>query len=200
MQPSGRNAVVRLVIIAALAMLGGIRSTVAQQAVYSEDDVKAAFLYHFGTYVAWPVPASAQEPITIVVLGAPTVAERLQAFLPGRTIQGRPVAVRALAELDALAGDEILFIGSQFNDRLSALIETIGQQPVLIVSDAENGLEQGAMVNFQLVDQRLRFEVSLRAAQDAGLMLSSRLLSAALRVETVDCGFHCHLLGPGNRV
>jgi hypothetical protein len=33
----------------------------------------------------------------------------------------------------------------------------------------------------------VRFEVSLRKAEDSGLMLSSRLLSAALRVVTSSC-------------
>jgi hypothetical protein len=60
-------------------------------------------------------------------------------------------------------------------------------RPVLVVTDSPDGLEQGGMVNFQQVDERLRFEISLPRAEEAGLVLSSRLLSAALRVETSQC-------------
>jgi uncharacterized protein DUF4154 len=52
-------------------------------------------------------------------------------------------------------------------------------------------------VNFQLVDQRVRFEISLRNAKAAGLVLSSRLLSAAIRVETSSCWIDCRRVAPG---
>jgi hypothetical protein len=64
---------------------------------------------------------------------------------------------------------------------------------VLVVADAQDGLRHGAMVNFQLVDQRVRFEISLRNAKAAGLVLSSRLLSAAIRVETSSCWGDCRV-------
>jgi hypothetical protein len=196
MQPFGRNGLVVRMALAALVAASCALPRAFAQPAYSEDEVKAAFLYHFGTYVQWPAPAD-DDAITIAVLGAPTIVAQLQRFLPNRSIQGRAVAVRALTTLDDLRSDEILFIGAEFNGRLRELIDTVDARPILIVSDARDGLDQGAMVNFQLVDRRVRFEISLPAAQSAGLMLSSRLLSAALRVETVDCRFGCHdYVGP----
>ena len=195
MQPLGRTGTFLRLMVAALVAACCVlpHAHAQQQAAYSEDEVKAAFLYHFGTYVEWPAPANpASDPITIAVLGAAGVVEQLERFLPEREIQGRPVTVRQLDTIGDLANDEILFIGPEFNGRLSDLIESVGQRPILVVSDAQDGLDHGAMVNFQLVGERVRFEISLPAAQSAGLMLSSRLLSAALRVETVDCWFGCH--------
>jgi hypothetical protein len=165
----------------AFVLLGRVE---AQEAVYDANQVKAAFLYHFGTYVQWPAAAQSGDAITIAVLGAQSVADQLVRFLPGRTIQGRPVRVRALSSIGDLGDEEVLFIGSEHNARLDDVLAVVGQRATLIVTDAEDGLEHGSMVNFQLVDQRVRFEISLRRAEDAGLMLSSRLLSAALRVET----------------
>jgi hypothetical protein len=159
----------------------------AQRDVYDADQVKAAFLYHFGTYVQWPTAASPGDPITIAVLGGDGVAAQLEQFLPGRTIQGRTVVVRALERIEDLGDEEILYIGSEHSDRLDTLTQTIGPRPVLVVTDAEDGLDHGAMVNFQLVDSRVRFEISVPRAEEVGLALSSRLLSAALRVETSEC-------------
>jgi hypothetical protein len=169
-----------------------------QQAAYSADEVKAAFLYHFGTYVRWPAPA-ANRPLTIAVLGAAPVAKQLAAYLPGRTINGRPVEVRPIERVEDVSADEIVFIGAEFNGRLAQLIGTLGNRPVLIVTDAADGLAAGAMVNFQLVDERVRFEISLTKAQDAGLMLSSRLLSAAMRVQTSSCWVSCGGRGSAGR-
>jgi hypothetical protein len=172
---------------AAIFALVGLGAAQAQQP-YSADEVKAAFLYHFGTYVEWPiVAAEPSDTVTIAILGAAGVAEELRDFLPGRTIHGRRVELRLLARIQDLRDDEMLFIGKENNARLSDLIDVVGSRPTLIVTDATDGLADGAMVNFQVVDQRVRFEVSLRKAEDSGLMLSSRLLSAALRVVTSSC-------------
>ena len=187
----GKRFLVPFALVAWLTIIASVGPLEAQEAVYLEDEVKAAFLYHFGTYVQWPTEARPGEAITIAVLGAPAVVAQLEGFLPGRTIQERPVVVRQLADIGELADEGVLFIGAEHNARLAALLEMVGERPVLIVTDARDGLAQGAMINFQLIDQRLRFEISLPTAENAGLMLSSRLLSAALRVETADCVFPC---------
>lgn len=172
----------RLVLVLAAAA-GGTAEHASAQSAYAADEVKAAFLYHFGSYVQWP-DTGGEDTITIAVLGADSVREALSDFLPGRTIQGRPARVRGVRSIDNLGDAQILFIGEQDNGRLASLIDQIGDRPVLVVTDAPEGLDTGAVVNFQLVDRRVRFEISVPAAEAAGLMLSSRLLSAALRVKT----------------
>ena len=167
-----------------------------QRPAYSADEVKAAFLYRFGTYVEWPVVKPAGDPITIAVLGAPSVAMLLADYVPGRTIQNRPVEVRPIARIEDVRDSELLFIGREHSAMLSELVDALGSRPVLVVADAPEGLKHGAMVNFQLVDQRVRFEISLRNAKAAGLVLSSRLLSSAIRVETSSCSYDCRPVAP----
>ena len=127
------------------------------------------------------------------MLGAPNVAMQLATYLPGRSIQGRPVEVRPVERIGDVGDAEVLFIGEDRSSMLTELITALGKRPTLVVTDAADGLKHGAMVNFQIVSQRVRFEISLRKAQDAGLMLSSALLSAAIRVETSSCWGECHL-------
>lgn len=170
-------------VLASVSWWGaGVFGAAAQEPVYDASQVKAAFLYHFGTYVQWPTAGSSTDPITIAVLGEENVAGQLAQFLPGRRIRERPLEVRSIESIGQLGDEEVLFIGSAHNRELSTLIEAIGERPVLLVTDATGGLDSGAMVNFQLVDSRVRFEISLPRAQQAGLTLSSRLLSAAFRV------------------
>jgi hypothetical protein len=173
--------------LSAFVLATVVLAPLAQEAVYDANEVKAAFLYHFGTYVQWPTEAAPTDPITIAVLGDAAVAAQLARFLPGRRIAGRPVEARTIARIEDLVDEELLFIGSAHNARLVEITGSIAMRPVLVVTDSPDGLEQGAMVNFQQVDERLRFEISLPRAEEAGLVLSSRLLSAALRVETSQC-------------
>jgi hypothetical protein len=171
-------------LVASVAVLPGLAS--AQEVVYTEAEVKAAFLYHFATYVQWPDDGDA--PITIAVLGAPGVATQLETFLsgePGRRIRDRAVSVRRLEDLRDLDSDHhVLFIGAQLDDRLDVVVDALGARPVLVVTDARDALERGAMINFQVIGQSVRFEISLVNAEEAGLTLSSRLLAAAVHVET----------------
>lgn len=195
----------RLAIAAAL-LAASAHHAAAQEPVYDADQVKAAFLYHFGTYVEWPTPAPETDAITIAVLDEPSIAEQLAAFLPGRRIAGRVVETVTIDSIDDVGDAEIVFIGRRHNERLAELIAELEQRPTLVVTDADEGLDQGSMVNFKIVDARVRFEISVPRAEDAGLKLSSRLLSAALRVETSDCcrnevqkGFAIVKRGDGNR-
>lgn len=156
----------------------------AQDAIYSADRVKAAFIYHFSTYVNWPEPVAANGEFTIAVLGADDVATELEQFVPGHAIQGRPMSVRRLRSVDELGSEEVLFVGADRNSRLPEYLEVVESRPVLVVTDVPDGLHQGAMINFRVVDSRVRFEISQRAAESVGLELSSRLLAAAMFVDT----------------
>jgi hypothetical protein len=55
-------------------------------------------------------------------------------------------------------------------------------RPILTVSAADGALEQGCVINFRVVDDRVRFEVSVDAAEQGGIHLNSRLFSVATNV------------------
>lgn len=154
------------------------------QGVYDEDSVKAAFLYHFSTFVVWPDTRQADEEFVIAVLGDDDVAEELEIYLPGHAIQGRPMRARRLEDIEDVTDEDVVFIGAARLRSLSADLAALENRPILVVTDAEGALDQGAIINFRNVDQRIRFEISVPAAEDAGLVLSSRLLAAAMFVDT----------------
>lgn len=182
--PAGRLA--RYALLASLALLAVVaaENAFAQEEVYDVEEVKAAFLYHFSAFVLWPDSAPEGDAFTIAVLGAPEVAAELRRYLPGRSLHGRPMQVRELGSIDQLDGEAVLYIGPSRNDRLEELLGEVIGRPLLVVTDARGALRMGSMINFRLVDRRVRFEISLPAAERAGLELSSRLLSAALFVDT----------------
>jgi hypothetical protein len=178
---AARLASAALAVVAAFTTLAP--PVDAQQQVYSADRVKAAFLYHFTTYVNWPADVLEDDVFTIAVLGSDSVAEELSEYLPGHTIQGRPMEVRQVRSVGELDEEEVLYIGPRENRRLNEHLAQLAARPMLVVTDDPDGLRNGAVINFRIVDERVRFEISLRSAQQAGLELSSRLLSAAMSVE-----------------
>ena len=90
--------------------------------------------------------------------------------------------VRAMCS-DAL-GVQLVFVGGADGAQLRRLLEPFKAMPALTISDAPGAMEAGSVINFVLVDNRLRFEVSLGNAERHGLKVSARLLAVAQRVDT----------------
>ncbi|HUP08576.1 MAG TPA: YfiR family protein [Caldimonas sp.] len=173
------------VVAAWFALVAALWSTgvLAQPLTGGADEVKAAYLYRFLAYVDWPDAAfaSPNAPIVIGVVGSDAVAAELARVLVGRTAHGRPVAARRLASGDAFDDVHVLYAGDAALLR-SAWLQRARERPLLLVADGFQALDAGACIAFVLVDDRLRFDASLRAIDRTGLRVSSRLLALAQRV------------------
>ena len=151
-----------------------------------EMQVKAAYLYKFAGHVEWPPGAygDASAPFTIGVVGAGDIADELARLKAGRSVGDRPVNVRMLKPGEPARGVQLLFVGSADGAQLRRLLEPFKAVPTLTISDTPGAIEAGCVINFLLVDKRLRFEVSLANAEQHGLKISARLLTVAQRVDT----------------
>lgn len=149
-----------------------------------EHSIKAAFLYRFLSYVEWRPRTFAQRtsPVVIGVLGADDIAAALQDIVRGRTAAERPIAVRRVTAGDPLDGVHMLFVGRANSARVARLAAAAQRRGMLLVTDYEGALEDGSAINLVVIENRVRFEVSLDATEKAGLKLSSRMLAVALWV------------------
>lgn len=152
----------------------------------SENQIKAAYLYKFASYVEWPAAAFAQadSPLAIAIIGADEVAAELETLTRGRVVNGRLLQIKSLQIGEPITGVHILFIGQQVRRIAAALPEAIKVEPILIVTDTNDGLDSGGIINFVLVDNNIRFEVSTANADRCSLKISARLLSVAQKIET----------------
>jgi YfiR/HmsC-like len=152
---------------------------------YSEDSVKAAYLYRFTQYVEWPQSGAPQIPFTIAVFDAPGVAAELRKILPNHRIKDSAAQVREVTRLQDLGAAQMVYVGPTPADRRD-IIAALSAKPVLVVTDADQGLVMGSVLNFVMQNNRVRFEVSLIAADRSGLRISAELLGVATRVQTSD--------------
>jgi hypothetical protein len=180
--PLCRRASLKRMALMLLAAVWAMSPAARAAESYSEDAVKAAFLYRFTGYVDWPAQAAADPQFIIAVLDADGVAAELGRLLQNRQIQNRPAQVRSIKNIRELDGAHMLYIGGSHRDDLRRLISSVAGRPVLVVTNADGGLDAGSSVNFLLIDQRVRFEISLDAAQGSGLRVASELLAVAIRV------------------
>jgi hypothetical protein len=181
-----RNAGLLGVGVTFLCILGCVCAPTSQARAadsYSEDAVKAAYLYRFVGYVGWPTEVSGSKPFTIAVLDAPGVARELQRLLPGHPIGGGIAQVREIARVQDAGSAQVLYVGAGHADFLSALNSQVVSKSILLVTDQAGGLQSGSVLNFLNIDHRVRFEISLTAAERVHLRISSELLSIAIRVQ-----------------
>jgi len=169
--------------VASLCLLGMSPNFLRAAEPYSEDALKAAYLYRFAGYIEWPTPVSSSSIFTIAVLGDEGVAAQLERLLPGHLIKGRPAQVRVIRRLRDLENVQVLYVGRGYLGNVRMALESIGARPILTVTDDDRGLDEGSVINFVESEQRVRFEVSLTAAARSHLMISSELLAVAARVQ-----------------
>ena len=151
-----------------------------------EPQIKAAFLYKFGGFIEWPAAAfsRADSAFVIGVLGAEGAAAELERVVAARNIQGRSVAVHRLKRGESLAGLHLLFVGQSESGRLAEVLAAAKGQPLLVVTETEDALTRGSMINFITVDDKVRFDVALPQAERGQLRISARLLAVARKVIT----------------
>lgn len=142
----------------------------------SEYEVKAAFLFNFAKFVEWPDPASG--PIRLCIVGDDPFGNNLEETVRGKTINGRPIAIRRIKAGENPQGCQIAFISASERPPRS-LLDLLQGASTLTVGEAPNFAKQGGIINFVLEDNKVHFEINVDAAEQARLRISSKLLSLA---------------------
>jgi hypothetical protein len=143
--------------------------------------VKAAFLFNFAQFVEWPASAFADEkaPLVIGVLGQDPFGPFLDGLVQGEKIGQHPIVVRRLPDDGNPAECHILFAGATAAGRLERMIVQLKGRGVLTVGDTDHFSRAGGMVRFVTEQGKIRLRINVSAAQDAGLVISSKLLRSA---------------------
>ena len=180
-----RSRLCRLTSALAALMIGLLLlrcNAIAQSAPPLEFQVKAAFLLNFTKFADWPADAFAGEraPLTICILGEDPFGPTLDQMVQGEEVSGRHVTVQRIRGVAAPKTCQVLYLRSSERE----LRQILASMPpgTLTVGEGDGFLSQGGMIAFVIENRRVRFDVNQGAASEAGLTLSSRLLSVARSV------------------
>jgi len=169
--------------ILCLGALLAADGTLAQDSQPTEYQIKAAFLFNFAKFVNWPPAAFAQptSPIVFGILGDNPFHDELARTVQNKSVDDRPLVVREFQSAAQAANCHILFISSSEKKRLPEILKGLDGRSVLTVSETEKFTEAGGMINFVLQGSKIRLQINNDAATKAGLKISSKLLSLAVR-------------------
>ncbi len=150
-----------------------------------EYQVKAAFLYNFAKFVDWPSQAfpSPSAPLRICVLGQNPFGDSLRGIVQDKFISGRAISNEQVDSATQARTCHILFISRSEAAGMQRALAHLRNLPVLTVGDSSDFLPLGGVINMVLEQDRVRFEISLAAAQRQHLKISSKLLAVARVVD-----------------
>lgn len=156
---------------------------IAQRGHPSQYDVEAVYLYQFGRFVQWPSQnAAPTDSFPICVLGRDPFGKTLDTTIAGESIGLLPLRADRLVDANDAKHCRILFISDSENEHLAEILDSLQKSPVLTVSESQDFITRGGMIQFAVVDNRVRFEINLATAEKAGLAVSSQLLKVASTV------------------
>ena len=171
-------------MLAALCLLAGGSVASEKDETGLEQGVKAAYLYNFLSYIEWPPEAfpAPDSPFMIGVAGSDSMVRELRRVTADRAVARRQVIVKPLRPGDSLAGIHLLYLNHDDPAIQASLLEAAQDFPIVTVTNAGQPLAEYSVINFRTVDGRIRFEVSLAAAERCRCRFSARMLSVALQV------------------
>lgn len=183
-----KRSIHRLVVstVACILLAAGLVHVQASAAGSpSANDVQAAYLFNFVRFVEWPSTSfdSDSAPVKICVLGASSFTKVAKASINGRSVGDREVVVVLKDSVLSSRGCHILYVDPSRRGDEGEVLATFGKRSVLTVSETDGFAKRGGVANFVTIEDKIRFVINKKAADAAGLKISSRLLRIAQVVE-----------------
>ncbi len=145
--------------------------------------VKAAFIYNFTKFIRWPDEhfPSDTTPIRICVAGDAKSYAPITQAISGKTSQNRPLTTLYLDKANQTPACHILYIAGAD----SALSPWLNHplNAVATIGDAADFIEVGGVMGFTNHQGKIRFVISQANATNNHIIISSKLLALAQRVE-----------------
>ena len=153
----------------------------AQSRSVREYQIKAAFLYNFAKFTEWPPDKFRDEtaPMILCVIGVDPFGPVLENTVISKKIKGRSIIVNRTTTVDNLRTCHVLFVSSSERENLSEIVESLSGAAVLTTGDMDRFAKRGGIIKLTKKGNKIRFEINPKAAERAGVKLSSYLLSLA---------------------
>lgn len=156
-----------------------VTHSIAKAGGVFEYQVKAAFIYNFIAFTQWP--ENLDPTINLCVYGEDYFGNEIDK-LQNKPVDKRHIKVARLNSPEKLAGCQVIFFSKSVSSNLSNLLRSLPGQPILTLADNPDAISQGVVINMNLANEKIVFEINLGIARKSGLDISSKLLQLATKV------------------
>jgi hypothetical protein len=145
--------------------------------------LQANYIYNIAKLVEWRDPAMRSGNFVVGIIGGSNVYEELIKKYSTKTIGKQPLEVMKLPRTADVQRCHILFVAATDLALLPDIYRNLKGRPVLVITEYQGALDDGAVVNFVNADNTLKYEISIRNASAHQLEVGSTLKQLALRVQ-----------------
>lgn len=162
-----------------LVMIQPFASPMARANEMLEYQVKAAFIYNFIAFTQWPDTTG--QTINLCVYGEDYFGSEIDK-LQSKPVDKRHIRVVRIDNPEKLTDCQAIFFSKSVRSNLENVLGNLSGQPVLTLADSPNAISQGVIINMNLINEKIVFEINLAIARKSGLDISSKLLQLAAKV------------------
>lgn len=154
-----------------------------RQPTGEEYNLKAAFLYRFLDYVEWSHNTQGNNniagPMKVAILGKSEMYAPLMEISRDKRTGPRTLNIRQISSVTEIGASDVVFVSRNYKFGIDAVTSRLRNSPALIISERKGDVDKGSHINFLISDNKLKFEVNLKAAASSGIKIRSQLLQHA---------------------
>jgi hypothetical protein len=153
------------------------------RAELSEVQIQSAYVFNFIKFSEWPATTlKPGDKLRVCVIGNDGIHATLTE-LDGRKAGEFVLQVMPLfTERSDFKTCHVLYIDEQEQRRFISILKSLGEVPMLTISDIPDFAERGGCIGLLNRDNKILFEVNLASTRKAGLRLSSQMLNLAANI------------------
>lgn len=148
--------------------------------------IKAGFIYNFTRFIKWPPPSkfdSNNNNYNICVIGDNPFGSILDRLEKKHRFKEHPLKIKLDVSSNDFRECHILFVSFSERFNVEQIVEEARDQQVLTVGDTAGFAERGIDINLQVIQNKVRFEISKQCLDAKGFKVSSELYDLATIVE-----------------
>ncbi len=144
--------------------------------------IKALMVYQFATQIDWPKQFKTGS-FVIGVYGNNDLYEELKKNHSSKTVGSQPIKILNFATTSDIKKCHILYVDPSKSGSIKDLVKKYKSQSMLVVSEKDGGLKDGAVINFVAKNDRTKYELSKTNANTAKLIINSKIIGYAVNIE-----------------
>ncbi|MDF2452065.1 MAG: putative transrane protein [Bacteroidota bacterium] len=158
---------------------------IRQKTQVGEYIAKAAFIFNFTKFVEWEKSEANTPTFVIGVIGDSPIQQHLSELAASKTINNKKIEiVKCGAKTPSGCKCQILFVPETVSTAdFQNFISELTTKNVLIISERKGFLDQGSAINFLVIENRIKFEISMQSLNKSNLKASSQLLKLATAIQ-----------------
>jgi hypothetical protein len=137
------------------------------------------FIYNFSRLIEWPASYKTGNFI-IGTLGVTDVTAELESYSKGKKVGTQDIEVINYKTPEEIQNCQILFIPFSRTKQIAEVITALKGKSTLIITEKAGSLNEGAAINFVIIQDKMKFELKAENASKYGIKFSSKLNEMAL--------------------